>query len=112
MRRIIPFFIMMNAFFMHTTSHAADPKAVFEIMALTLDDGTMGIAKCNTETGEGWYKDGQKWSKGVDDAQVPNSLYHCHAQKFKDKGWLFIRMDVTNGDTWTLEGNHWKKVEN
>ncbi len=111
MRIITPLFYFIVAVFAHGALQANESSATFQLLALSLNEGTIAVAKCNRQTGEAWFKEGTKWTKGVDASSLPASTYHCKAKAFKEKGWLLIRIDTKSGDTWTLEGTSWKKVE-
>lgn len=110
MRNFLLISIVLSYIFIHSSVLAKEDSNHFELVTITLNDGGIGIAKCNIKTGEGWYRSNNKWIKGTDLVPAKSSHYRCRGQAYKDKGWLFVRMDTESGETWVLEEDVWKKV--
>lgn len=82
----------------------------YQVLTLSLNDKTLVLIRCNAATGEGWYRIGSKWVKGVEENPIAPSRYLCRAQTFGQNGWILVRLDVNNGQIWTLQNEVWRTV--
>lgn len=80
----------------------------YQLLSMTLNNKSFIIARCNTETGEAWYRLGSKWFKAVEANPIQKSIYTCKSQNLDDNNWIFLRMDEVNGRIWTLQGEVWR----
>jgi hypothetical protein len=85
-------------------------NAKFQVLTLSPNNKTVVLVRCNTETGEGFYRIGNKWHKGVEENPVGKSSYHCQAQTFGNNGWILVRLDQNSGRMWTLQNEVWRIV--
>ncbi len=82
----------------------------YNLIMLPLESGGLIVAKGDINTGNAWYRKGNKWIATQEAGSVPPSKYSFHAVAFKLKGWNMTRMDKNNGRTWMLIGNRWKEI--
>lgn len=82
----------------------------FQLLTLSPLDKNLIIGRCNTQTGEAWYRLASKWYKAVESEQIGESVYTCATQTFGTNGWVLVRMDLNSGRIWTLQGEVWRKV--
>lgn len=82
----------------------------YQLVIVTLNNKGLVLARCNTQTGEGHYRLGGKWYKGVESTPIGNSLYKCSAQAFGENEWILVRMDLNSGKIWTLQNEVWRVI--